>query len=362
MNHKEIVNSLPVTPGVYLMKNGAGSIIYVGKAKSLKNRVGQYFQSSKQHQSKILRMVNEIKSIDYIKTDTELEALLLECKLIKEIKPFYNKLMKDTRRYLYIAISMSDEYPTPEISSMASEAGFRYFGPYTNSSSVEKAVEAIKSSFGLRQCSKLQASKAGCLKHQLGYCVGPCRAEASRDEYMLQLSRAIAFLEGRDLRIINKLEKDMETAAEKLQFDRAAKYRDDVFALGHLVNKQKAISFAEKNRSIIAAEGINEATVKLLLISSAELLFEKKIDVDNANRDQLIAELKQHIRECFFETPLSEANIDKDNIDQAQIIFSYLKGHKGCCYELVYQSWKKPEGDLKMCNALNRLIDKIYGR
>jgi excinuclease ABC subunit C len=358
MHLKEKAKQLPEVPGVYIMKDSQDNIIYIGKAKSLKNRVGQYFQNSSRHAPKIIRMIEGIRDFDYIFADTELEALLLECRLIKDIKPMYNSQLKNHQRYVYININLEEKYPTLEIESEKKGKGI-YFGPYNSLNNVERGVNAIKRNIRIRHCSSLVAKSSGCLNYQLGFCAAPCAGEVPDVEYRKLIDEAIDFLKGGKSDLIKELKSKMIEAAEALEFDKAAKYRDDIRALGHLVNKQKTISFAENGRNIIALEKVNELYYKLFIIKGSSVIYKERVDI---MQDKSV--LKRHIIDLIFryKNELKKndvAEIDKGEIDQGQILYSYIKNKKGCNHISISKSWLKGQETVRLELGVQKLIERL---
>lgn len=363
MDFKEKVKLLPEAPGVYLMKDSGSNIIYVGKSKNLKSRVGQYFRSSKNHSPKVVKMVQGIRDFEYIVTDTEFEALLLECRLIKEIKPVYNSQMKNDRGYIYIRITVEEKFPRILVSEEKKEEGSLYFGPYTSLKSIERAVEAIRENYQIRSCSGWNVSRntTGCLSYQLGFCTAPCADTAAKDTYINQVNDAISFLQGQNKNLMEKLKGRMQEASQKLDFDKAAKYRDDMYALNHIINKQKAISFTKGDRNIVALERVGKSKAKLFLIRDNNLLYSEKMQYNYTDKDGIKENIKGSILKYLKVNENKEVKkIDKQDIDQAQIIFSYLKNRKNNCkYILIPNSWIKRSGEIRLDNGIDKLLSNF---
>lgn len=360
MNIKEKVRSLPEVPGVYLMMDSGDNIIYVGKSKSLKNRVGQYFGSSKNHAPKIVKMVQGIRDFEYIVTDTEFEALMLECRLIKDIKPMYNSQMKNDRGYVYIRITIEEEFPRLLVSGEKSEDGSLYFGPYTSHSSIERAVDAIRENLQIRSCSGVNVpnNRAGCLSYQLGFCSAPCSGIEVKNTYMNQIDAVISFLQGQDKSLMDKLRERMEEASQRLDFNKAAKYRDDMYAVNHIINNQKTISFSRRVRNIAVLEPIGDSQIKLFLLRDNELLISQKMECISIEKKAVKENIKSLIMEYLKVSENKDVKkIDKQDIDQAQIIFSYLKNRKNnCSYLLIPNSWLKDRSGIKLDNGIDKLL------
>lgn len=237
---------LPDKPGVYLMKNSLGEIIYVGKAKVLKNRVRQYFQSSKNHSEKVKAMVKNIAEFEYIVTDSEMEALILECNLIKKYRPRYNILLKDDKHYPFIKITTNEDFPRVFITRMLTKDGAKYFGPYTDASAVYETIELLKKIFPVRNCKKSIKEDGEktrpCLNYHIGLCNAPCCGHISKKDYGKIVSDIIDLLSGRDKNILKSLKEEMEQASENLEFEKAAALRDKFLAVGKITEKQKIIT------------------------------------------------------------------------------------------------------------------------
>ena len=249
------LKNLPEKPGVYLMKNNLGEIIYVGKAKILKNRVKSYFQKSKNHSEKVRVLVKNISEFEYIVTDTEMEALILECNLIKKHSPRYNILLKDDKFYPFIKITVNDDYPRVFVTRNYSKDGGKYFGPYTNGTAVYETITLINKIFPLRTC-KLSIKEGGepvrpCLNYHIKKCVGPCAAYISKKDYGCMIREIVDILNGSDKTVVNGLKVEMEAASMKLEFEKAAKIRDKILAVEAIGEKQKIFKTMEGDEDFI---------------------------------------------------------------------------------------------------------------
>ncbi len=246
---------LPDKPGVYIMKNSLGEVIYVGKAKILKNRVRQYFQNSKNHSEKVRAMVKNIAEFEYIVTDSEMEALILECNLIKKYSPRYNIALKDDKFYPFIKITTNEDFPRVYVTRNFAKDGNRYFGPYTNGTAVYEVMGLIKKLFPLRTCKKAiveggEPTRA-CLNYHINLCKAPCAGYISKAEYWEMIDEIINILNGTDTSIIKKLKLEMEKAAEELEFEKAAKIRDRILAIELISEKQKMFTAKEGDEDFI---------------------------------------------------------------------------------------------------------------
>lgn len=252
------IKNLPDKPGVYLMKNSLGEVIYVGKAKVLKNRVKSYFQKSKNHSEKVKVMVKNIAEFEYIVTDSEMEALILECNLIKKYSPKYNILLKDDKFYPFIKITVNDDYPRVFVTRRFAKYGSKYFGPYTNGSAVYETLDLIYKIFPLRNC-KLVIKENGekvrpCLNYHIKKCLGPCGGHISKEEYGKMINDIIDILSGKETYITKMLKSDMEKAAEELEFEKAASLRDKILSINAIAEKQKIFKTMEGDEDFINIE------------------------------------------------------------------------------------------------------------
>ena len=252
------IKNLPDKTGVYLMKNSLGEVIYVGKAKVLKNRVKSYFQKSKNHSEKVKVMVKNIAEFEYIVTDSEMEALILECNLIKKYSPKYNILLKDDKFYPFIKITVNDDYPRVFVTRRFAKDGSKYFGPYTNGSAVYETLDLIYKIFPLRNC-KLVIKENGekvrpCLNYHIKKCLGPCGGHISKEEYGKMINDIIDILSGKETYITKMLKSDMEKAAEELEFEKAASLRDKILSINAIAEKQKIFKTMEGDEDFINIE------------------------------------------------------------------------------------------------------------
>ncbi len=269
------IENLPTSPGCYLMKQ-QGAIIYVGKAINLKNRVKSYFQKGGTHTVKVAAMVEKIDDFDIMLCDTNLEALILESNLIKLHKPYYNILLKDDKHYPYIRIYLKEPFPKMEIVRKIGQDGARYFGPYIGATTVREAMDAVGEYFPLRNCSlKLPLKKKirPCVNYEIGRCLGPCADKCSEEEYREVVMQAVDFLQGKYKNITHRLEREMEEAAQALNFEKAAKLRDQLRDVLKLMEDQQAIQTTGKDQDIIgiAQDGL-DAMAQVLWVRNGKML------------------------------------------------------------------------------------------
>lgn len=266
---------LPLLPGVYIMKNVHGEIIYIGKAKALKNRVSQYFGSPNGHTVKVRKMVENVHEFDYIVTDSEFEALVLECSLIKQHMPKYNILLKDDKGYSYVRIA-GDEYKTITAVLQKNDDGAEYIGPFTSSYAVKQSVDAANKIFMLPQCGKVFNGKIRktrpCLHYYISQCCGLCTGKVSKAEYNEAVTQAIRFLKGDTKEVLKMLESQMEEAAEAMDFERAAKLRDRIRAISRMQEKQKVVFKSVEEQDVFSmAESENTVCLAVLRFSDGRL-------------------------------------------------------------------------------------------
>ena len=252
---QEELKKLPDKPGVYIMRDANGIVIYVGKAVVLKNRVRQYFHQSVNHPPKVQAMVAKISEFEYIVTDSEVEALMLECNLIKKYKPKYNILLKDDKHYPYIKVTMNEEYPRILKTRRVERDGAKYFGPYSSGFAVNDAIDTLNKLFPIKTCNKKLPNDIGkfrpCLNYHMKKCLGPCQGEVNKDEYREMMRKICSFLGGQYDEILNELKSQMEKAAEQLEFEKAAQIRNKISSMTHLSETQKVLSTDGQDRDII---------------------------------------------------------------------------------------------------------------
>lgn len=275
---QEHLKTLPASPGVYIMKDKFGNVIYVGKAVSLKNRVRQYFQSSKNHSDKVRSMVKNIFSFEYIMTDSELEALILECNLIKKYKPKYNILLRDDKTYPYIKVTVNEDYPRVLKVRRILKDKAKYFGPYSNVSAVNDTIDIIRNIYPIRTCNidMDKAIKSGmrpCLNYHIKKCIGPCTGMVSKKEYMDMIDEILLFLSGKEDKLVEVLEEKMKAASMALDFEEAASYRDKISSLKDVMEKQKISNVQnDSDQDVIAMANFDqEACVQVFFIRNGKV-------------------------------------------------------------------------------------------
>lgn len=331
----EELKKLPAKPGVYIMHDAKDNIIYVGKAISLKNRVRQYFQNSRNVTPKIEKMIAQINYFEYIITDTELEALVLECNLIKEHNPKYNTMLKDDKTYPYIKATIGEQYPRLLLVRKMKKSKKRdgtdkakYFGPYTSSGAIKDSLELIRKIYRIRTCNRNLPRDEGkerpCLYYHIHQCNGPCQGYISQEEYQKNFSKALEFLNGHYDPVILMLEEKMQKASMELAFEEAAEYRDLLNSVRQINQKQKITTSEMEDRDIIAvAKAKEEAVVQVFFIRGGRLIGREHFhfsDVENETRGEIItAFIKQFYagtpyipKELFLQEEIQEANVISD--------------------------------------------------
>lgn len=271
------LKKLPDKPGVYLMHDKEDHIIYVGKAVVLKNRVRQYFQKSRNVSPKIARMIEQIAWFEYIVTDSELEALVLECNLIKEHNPKYNTMLKDGKSYPFLKATIQEDFPRFVLARQMKRDGAKYFGPFTSGAAIRDTIELLNKLFQLRNCRKVLPRDVGkerpCLYHQMGQCPAPCQGGVDREEYRENFQKAVSFLNGNTKEVLNDLQQKMEQLAQNMQFEEAAVYRDLIDSVRQVTERQKITSGDQEDRDIIAiARNEDEAVVQVFFIRGGKLI------------------------------------------------------------------------------------------
>ncbi len=307
MTIEESVRNLPPDPGVYLMYDINDEIIYVGKAKNLKNRVSSYFRKNSSHTPKVAAMVQNIVRFEYIIVSGEFEALVLECNLIKKHQPYYNILLKDDKAYPYIKITINEQYPRIMLARRVLKDKAQYFGPYLNTRVVNETIDMLKTVFNIRSCNRVLPRDIGkerpCLNYQIGKCSAPCNNKISQIEYKNQFSKIIDFLNGNHNEVIQIMEKSMNEAAEKLQFEKAARLRDKIDVIKHIRDKQKITSTSMNNKDVISVADIGVfVCVMLLNIRDGKMVNREHFIIKNKVRESKESILTDFIKQHYSMT------------------------------------------------------------
>lgn len=334
---QEQLKKLPAEPGVYLMKNENDKIIYVGKAISLKNRVRQYFQSSKNHTSKVKSMVKNIAKFEYIITDSELEALILECNLIKQYRPKYNVLLRDDKTYPYIKVTVNEDYPRVLKVRKVLKDKAKYFGPYTNITAVNDTLEIIRNTYPIRTCNidieKAISNKVRpCLNKHIKKCIGPCTGEVSKEEYNKMIEEVILFLSGKEERLIEILKEKMNKCAMDFNFEDAAIYRDKIRSLEDMVQKQKIDSgTSDLNQDIIAmARAHDEACVQVFFIRNGKIVGREHFILEGVMDSSRKSILSSFVKQFYISQDyIPKEIIIEDEIEDSFVLEEWLTDKKG---------------------------------
>jgi excinuclease ABC subunit C len=331
---KGILDTLPAKPGCYLMKNAEGTIIYVGKAISLKNRVRSYFHADASHDNKTRRLVREINHIEWIVVGSELEALILEMNLIKRHRPRYNIRLKDDKRYPYIKIHWGEAFPKVTVTRQMVEDGSRYFGPYTSAWAVYQTLDVLRRVFPYLTCDReiTGLDKRACLYHDIKLCTAPCIAAISQDGYRQMISDLMSFLEGHSETIVERLQNEMDKAAEELRFEKAAAVRDQLKAIQSIIERQKVVFASDyKDSDVIAmARADGEACVQIFFIRGGKLIGREYFILEGTE-DTADAEVMSGFVQQFYTEAASvpQQLLLPEQIEEAQIIGQWLRTRRG---------------------------------
>lgn len=334
MHLEEKLKHIPDKPGVYIYRDAGGNVIYVGKAKSLKNRVRSYFQKSTHQSPKTRTMVGRIADMEYIVTDSEVEALILECNLIKEHRPRYNVLLKDDKTYPYIKVTLDEDYPRVLTTRRLVKDGSRYFGPYTQAGAMNETLRLLKRLFPFRTCTSRQFANRSrpCLNYHIKRCQGPCTKNVDREQYRETINEIILFLEGRQEDLIKRLEERMHRAAEKLDFERAAELRDQLQAVKKVTERQKIVSSGLEDQDVIAmARGQGEVCVMVFFIRGGKLIGREHHllkNTDGLSRGEIMKGfLKQYYAQVDFIPRY--VLLSEDIGEEAELVSSWLSQKRG---------------------------------
>jgi excinuclease ABC subunit C len=318
---KEELKKLPSKPGVYIMKNDLGEIIYIGKAVNLKNRVRQYFQSNKNHSAKVISMVRHIAEFEYIVVDNEMEALILECNLIKKHSPKYNIRLKDDKMYPYVKVTVNEDFPRVLMVRKVLKDGAKYYGPITDSYAVKETIEMINRMWPIRKCRKILPRDIGkerhCLNYHIGQCLAPCDGLISKEEYKKIVDEVIEFLDGKSSDIIKRLKEKMNAAAENLEYEKAAQYRDKIKSIMSIEERQKMSNTGLNDSDVIAlSRALDDALIQVFFIRGGKMLGREHYMINNTeglSRSEIITGF---IKQFYSGT----AFIPKELILEAEIV------------------------------------------
>ena len=352
--------SLPLEPGVYIMKNKQGKIIYIGKAKKLKNRVSSYFGSNKQHTLKVIKMVEQVDDFEYIICDTEMEALLLECSLIKQHSPKYNILLKDDKGYHYIKITAGD-WPNIKEVKLKEDDGAEYLGPYNSGWVLNQTIDEAKKIFSLPRCSKKFPNDIGrsrpCLNHHIGLCAAPCSGKIKQAEYIEAVRGAVEFIKGGSAKLLPHLKTEMEKAAENLDFEKAAKIRDRIKALSKAKERQKVITSSYKEQDIIASARTEEAICFAVMSFRGGHLSDLDFHILK-EPDELVADRTEFLERFYsIKEDIPPRIVIDGEVLNTDLLEEWLKNKTGKAVNIVIPKQGEQMSLVKMCafNAAEHL-------
>jgi excinuclease ABC subunit C len=332
---EEELKKLPAKPGVYIMHDKHDTIIYVGKAISLKNRVRQYFQSSRNLTPKIVQMVSRIDHFEYIITDSELEALVLECNLIKEHRPKYNTMLKDDKTYPYIKVTVNETFPRILFARQMKKDKAKYFGPYTSAGAVKDTIDLIQKIYNIRNCNRNLPKDIGkerpCLYYHIKQCKAPCQGYINEEEYKKSVGQALEFLNGNYSMVTKLLEEKMLNASENLEFEEAAGFRDLLNSVKQIAQKQKITSSEQEDRDIIAfARAGDEAVVQVFFIRSGKLIGREHFHVTGVEHDSRSEVLTSFVKQFYAGTPFIPRDVIlQEPILEEEVIVEWLTKKRG---------------------------------
>lgn len=353
----EKLKLLPGDPGCYIYKDEKGEVLYVGKAISLKNRVRSYFQESTRHSLRIARMVSRIQDIEWLVVASELEALVLECNLIKQYRPPFNVRMRDDKSYPFIAIT-KEPYPRVVFTRKVRKDGSKYFGPYTSAYQVRETLQLLHKVFPLIPCGKSWSGdpvQRPCLYHHLGRCLAPCAGLSDRVEYAAVLDKVRRFLDGKEESMITELRSEMEEAAEALDFERAAMLRDQIQALESVLQKQQVLTGDQVDQDVIAVvKDDRGAAIQMLYIRGGKLIGQRQYVLDGASDANSAEAVQEFVKQYYSDAPdVPREILLPVEIEERQIVQTWLRQRRGSAVSVeVPQAGEKSRlVDLAAANA-----------
>lgn len=324
------IKKLPSKPGVYIMRDKNDTIIYVGKAVSLKNRVSQYFRKTNKT-VRIQRMISLIDHFEYIVVDNEAEALILECNLIKKNMPKFNVLLKDDKAYPYIKIDVKSDYPNVFYTRSIKNDGAKYFGPYANPYAAKEMINFIKERFQIRQCKVFKSNKRACLNYHIKRCLAPCVNYVSKEEYRKQIDQIIMLLEGKTESIIKNLENEMKSAAEKQDYETAAKLRDRISAIEHFSQEQKVSNINEKSIDVIGVfKNEIDCVVEIFFVRNSKMIGREHYFLSNMADENISNILSDFVKQYYLQKEeLPSKIMMQEDIEDKEIIEKILTEKSG---------------------------------
>ena len=375
-NFAEELKKMPQTPGVYLMHDAHDDVIYVGKAVNLKRRVSSYFRKSTKRTTKIESMVSKIRRFEYILTDSELEALILECNLIKEYRPKYNTMLMDDKTYPYVMITVSEDYPRIVLARRMKKDNNKYFGPFTSSAAVKDTIDLLQKMYQIRSCNKAIVSDGTytadgeyknipkingrpCLYYHIGQCKGPCQGYISKEDYRENINKAIKFLEGNYTQTIKELEEKMQEASANLDFEKAMECRDLINSINHVAGNQKITTHQFEDRDIIAyAEEGNDAVVQVFFVRNGKLIGREHFYLTTVPGDTGKDILTSFIKQYYIGTPfIPRELLVQEEVEEPELLSQLLSRNQNYTVRIVNpkKGSKEKLVELAAKNACNLL-------
>ena len=367
---KEELKKLPDSPGVYLMHDKNDEIIYVGKAIKLKRRVSSYFRHMNNRSPKIEKMITLIDYFEYIVTDSELEALVLENNLIKEHKPKYNTMLKDDKSYPFMKVTVQEDFPRVLFARQMKRDGAKYFGPYTSAAAVKDTIELIQKLYGIRTCNKSLPKEIGlgrpCLYHQMKQCAAPCQGYISKEEYALRIDKLLGFLNGDYKKVLAELEQKMKEKAAELEFEEAAEYRDLIESVQHVTGSQRVVKTGGIDRDVIAMarKGL-ETVVSVFFVRDGKLLGREHFHVEHSEEDTGSQIVTAFIKQYYEGTPfVPNELLTEFAVEEQALLEAWLGQRRGGRVHIItpQKGEKSKMIDLARENAsvvLSRDLEKI---
>ena len=334
-NIEEELKKLPARPGVYIMHDEKDHIIYVGKAISLKNRVRQYFQSSRNKGVKIEQMVTHIRRFEYIVTDSELEALVLECNLIKEHHPKYNTMLMDDKTYPFIKVTTNEEFPRVLLARRIMKDRAKYFGPYTSAQAVRDTIDLLHKLYHIRSCNRNLPKDIGkdraCLNYHIHQCDGPCQGHVSKEKYGKSVAKVLQFLNGHYELILDELEEKMNQAAENMEFEKAIEYRELLNSVRKVAQKQKITDSSGEDRDVLAmAEEGSDAVVQVFFIRGGRMIGRDHFYLRTAPGETKAEILDSFIKQYYAGTPFIPGELMlSEELEDVQVLKEWLSAKRG---------------------------------
>ncbi len=329
----EQIRGLPTSPGVYLFKDAEGSILYVGKAANLRHRVSSYFGTGQKLTPKIKRMVSKIADLEYFVTSSEQEALILELNLIKRHHPSFNVRLKDDKTFPYLKIDLGEDWPRVHITRRLEENGGRYFGPFASAKSIRQTLKLIKGIFPFRSCTRdiTGTDTRACLEYDIGHCLAPCLGVVSRQEYAEVIKQVILFLEGKQERVVKNLKKQMNQAAEALDFEKAARLRDQIQAVEQVVEGQQIATKVKGEQDVIAFEGDkDQAYVQVFFIRNGKLIGRESFLLRGTRYEQPSQIMTSFIQQFYASSPhIPPLLLLQHTVEDMAVLQDWLQSRRG---------------------------------